>query len=104
MTVVPKAPGVSVVFLAPDNVRPARSNLPGIVQRGRWRAVFTAVPPEGITWEASFKSGSESVLAATTAIVISSRFPNGSGWQSLPAWLPQEHAVWHAELMWVVRP
>ena len=85
-------------------MHPSRSNFPGVVRGGRWRAVYTALPPEGVTWEASFKTGAESALNATRAIVISSRFPGGSGWQSLPSWLPQEHAVWHAELMWVLAP
>jgi len=104
MTVTPRVPGVSVVFVAPETLRPSRSNLPGIVQRGRWRAVFTAIPADGVTWTASFKSGAERALPATAAVVISSRFPGGSGWQSLPAWLPQQNTVWRAELMWVLRP
>jgi hypothetical protein len=83
---------------------PARSSLPGIVQRGRWRAIYTAIPAAGVTWTASFKRGSDAALASTAAIIISSRFPGGSGWQSLPGWLPQQNAVWHAELMWVLRP
>lgn len=103
MAVVPQVPGLRVAFVAPDGVRPSRSNLPGIVQRGRWRAVYVAVPADGVTWRASFKSGSEAALSSAAAIVMSSRFPGGSGWQSLPAWLPQEHAVWHAELWWVLR-
>lgn len=104
MTVVPQKPGVSVAFLAPEQLTPARSNLPGIVQRGHWRAVYSAVPAEGVTWRASFKSGSEAKLPSATAIVIAPRFPGGSGWQSLPAWLPQQNAVWHLEVMWALRP
>ena len=62
-----------------------------------------ALPADGVTWRASFKAGDAAALAKATAILISPRFPGGSGWQSLPAWLPQEHAVWHAEAMWVLR-
>lgn len=29
-------------------------------------------------------------------------FPGGSGWQRLPAWLPQEQTVWSASATWVV--
>lgn len=104
MTVLPQTSGVSVAFLAPEQLTPARSNLPGIVQRGRWRALYTAIPADGVTWRASFKSGSEAKLPSATAIVIAQRFPGGSGWQSLPAWLPQEHAVWHLDVMWALRP
>jgi hypothetical protein len=102
VTVTPLAPGLSVLFLAPDNVTPARSNYPGVVQRGRWRALYTAIPGTGVTWTASFKTGSEASLARANAILISPRFPGGAGWQSLPAWLPQQNAVWHAEAMWVL--
>ena len=38
------------------------------------------------------------------AVISSSRFPGGSGWQSLPAWLPQEHAVWDVNLDWALAP
>ena len=103
VTIVPKMPGLSVAFVAPDNLLPARSNFPGVMQRGRWRALYTAIPADGITWRASFKSGSDAALARATAILISPRFPGGSGWQSLPGWLPQEHVVWHAEAMWALR-
>ena len=103
VTVVPKTAGLSVAFLAPGDLAPARSNYPGIVQRGRWRALYVALPADGVTWRASFKAGDAAALAKATAILISPRFPGGSGWQSLPAWLPQEHAVWHAEAMWVLR-
>lgn len=104
MTVLPQRPGVSVAFLAPEQLTPARSNLPGIVQRGRWRALYTAIPADGVTWRASFKNGSEAKLPSAAAIVIVQRFPGGSGWQSLPPWLPQENAVWHLDVMWALRP
>jgi hypothetical protein len=103
VTVTPQAPGLGVVFLAPANAAPARSNFPGIVRAGRWRALYTAIPAGGITWTASFKAGSEASLPSATAILISPRIPGGSGWQSLPAWLPQQNAVWHAEVLWVLR-
>jgi hypothetical protein len=103
VTVVPQSPGLSVLFIAPANVAPARSNFPGIVQRGRWRALYTAIPPDGVTWRASFRSGVEAALPSATAVLVSSRFPGGSGWQSLPSWIPQQNAVWHAELLWILR-
>jgi hypothetical protein len=103
VTVIPKTAGLSVAFLAPENVTPSRSNFPGVARGGRWRALYTAIPPDGVTWTASFKSGVEASLPETRAIVISSRVPGGSGWQSLPSWLPQQNAVWHADVMWALR-
>jgi hypothetical protein len=104
MSITPQAAGLTAVFVAPENVIPSRSSLPGGVQRGRWRAVYTAIPPDGVTWRASFKTGTEAALPATTALILSPRFPGGSGWQSLPAWLPQQNTVWHLETWWVLKP
>ena len=102
MTVVPKMPGLTVQFVLPDGIAPARSNLPGAVTAGRWRAVFVAVPPEGVTWRASFPGRQDPRLTNAEAAVTSARFPGGSGWQSLPAWLPQEHAVWQVRVRWLL--
>ncbi|HTL44948.1 MAG TPA: M28 family peptidase [Vicinamibacterales bacterium] len=102
MTVVPKEPGLTVQFVLPEGMTPARSNLPGAIASGRWRAVFVAVPPEGVTWRASFSGRQDPRLANAQAAVTSARFPGGSGWQSLPAWLPQEHAVWQMRVRWLL--
>jgi hypothetical protein len=104
MSIAPQAAGLSVIFVAPEKVSPARTNFPGGVQRGRWRAIYTAIPPDGVTWRASFRTGVESALPSTTAVILSNRFPGGTGWQSLPAWLPQQNTVWRAETMWVLKP
>jgi hypothetical protein len=102
MTIVPKAPGLNVAFVLPEGVMPARSNLPGVVSTKRWRAAYVAVPMDGVTWQASFKSGVDDKLPSTLAVLASSRFPGGGGWQSLPSWLPQEHAVWHVDVIWAL--
>jgi hypothetical protein len=104
MTIVPQAASLTASFVLPQGVEPARSNLPGVISRGRWHATFVSLPAEGITWRASFPRGKESLLPATRAIVTSARFPGGEGWQSLPAWLPQEHAVWNMALTWILEP
>jgi hypothetical protein len=104
MTVVPQAPSLSASFVLPEGLLPARTNLPGVLTRGRWRATFISIPPEGVTWRASFPKGKESLLAGTRAVIGSDRFPGGEGWQSLPAWLPQEHAVWNMSLSWILEP
>ena len=104
MTIAPQAPGLTAAFVLPEGVVPSRSNLPGIVVRGRWRAAYVGVPPEGVTWRAAFKTGAESRLPATVAVIWSARIPGGGGWQSLPAWLPQEHVVWDVNAAWVLAP
>jgi hypothetical protein len=104
MTIVPQAPGLTAAFVLPEGLQPSRSSLPGTVVRGRWRAAYVAVPAEGVSWRASFKTGAESKLAATQAVIWSSRFPGGGGWQSLPAWLPQEHVVWDVNVAWILAP
>jgi hypothetical protein len=104
MTIVPRQPGLTAVFVLPDGVTPSRTNLPGIVSAGRWRATYVGLPDEGVTWQASFRSGAEAKLPSTLALIVSSRFPGGDGWQSLPAWLPQEHAVWHVDVVWALAP
>jgi hypothetical protein len=102
MTITPQAPGLTAIFTLPEGVVPQRSSFPGIV-RGRWRAVYMGVPQSGVTWRASFKPGIESKLPSTLAAVVSSRYPGGTGWQGLPSWLPQEHAVWDLDLAWILR-
>src|SRR5436190_525556 len=104
MTIMPQAPGLTAAFVLPEGLVPSRSTLPGTVVRGRWRAAYIGVPASGVTWRASFKTGAESRLTATQAVIWSSRFPGGSGWQSLPAWLPQQHAVWDVNLAWILAP
>jgi hypothetical protein len=95
---------LTAAFVLPEGVVPSRSSLPGLVTRGRWRAVFVGVPPEGATWRAAFRSGVESKLPQARGLLLSSRFPGGAGWQSLPAWLPQEHTVWDMDVTWILEP
>ena len=104
MTIVPSSAGLTAMFVLPDGVAPARSNLPGVVRSGRWTATYVGVPADGVTWRASFKGGMETKLPQAIPAIVSSRFPGGGGWQSLPAWLPQEHAVWHLDLLWILSP
>jgi hypothetical protein len=58
---------------------------------------------EGIAWEASLRTSPASLEDVGVA-VTSSRFPGGAGWQSLPAWLPQDSAVWSSNVTWVLAP
>ena len=95
-------PGLTALFVLPDGVIPARSNFPGVVTRNRWRVVYAGVPAEGVTWRASFKAGLESRLPEIRAVIVSPRFPGGTGWQSLPSWLPQQNTVWDADVAWIL--
>jgi hypothetical protein len=101
VSVVPREPGLSVTFILPARITPARSSLPGVMRLGRWTATFVAVPLEGIAWEASFHAAPET-LTGLGVVVSSSRFPGGTGWQSLPGWLPQDTAVWSSNATWVL--
>ncbi len=103
LSVVPKTPGLDATFALPPGLTPARANLPGAVRRGRWTTTYVAVPPEGVTLRASFSSADAEALRKTEVIVTAERFPQGSGWQRLPDWLPQERAVWAATAAWVLR-
>ena len=103
-TVVPRAQGVTVTFVAPRGVRPARSNLPGALRLGHWAAAFAAPPAEGVTWRAAFAAADAATLEQTRIIVTTPGIPGGEGWQQLPAWLPQERTVWTATAVWIVAP
>jgi hypothetical protein len=102
LTVVPREPGLTMAFVLPDGLAPARSNLPGVRRFGRWTAVYVAVPADGITFEASFRDTAPERLRDTRVAVTMHGFPGGSGWQRLPVWLPQDRAVWAATATWVV--
>jgi Peptidase family M28 len=104
VTVVPQEPGIVVTFAAPPGVTPARSNLPGVARLGRWRATYFAPRPDGVVWRAAFAGADAAALGGVRVVVTTGRFPGGSGWQQLPAWLPQERTVWTGTAMWVLTP
>ena len=102
VTVVPQEPGVAVTFAAPPDVNPARSNLPGVVRLGRWRATYVAPRADGVVWRASFSARDSAAVSATRVVVVTGRLPGGEGWQQLPRWLPQDRTVWSASAIWVL--
>ena len=104
VTVVPREPGLTLTFLMPPGAVPARSSLPGIDRMGGWAATYVAPPAEGVVFRASFGSTTPDELRAAQVLVASPRFPNGTGWQSLPAWLPQERMVWTGAAVWQLLP
>jgi len=83
---------------------PARSSLPGVPRLGRWTATYLAPPKEGVAWRASFRGVPAERLRDVRVAVTDFGFPAGDGWQRLPSWLPQDHAVWTATATWVVAP
>ena len=102
IAVTAREPGVTLAFVLPQGITPARSSLPGTIRQGRWTAVFIAPPPEGVAFRASFSGPTAERLRETRVAVTSPRLPGGAGWQSLPAWLPQAHTVWTARATWVL--
>jgi hypothetical protein len=102
VTVVPSEPGIKVAFILPAGIAPARSSLPGVVRLGRWVATYTAPPPDGLVWRATFTGDLSEQLRATHVAVTSAGFPGGEGWQRLPAWLPQDRTVWSGAASWIV--
>jgi hypothetical protein len=103
LSAVPREPGLTFTFILPAGAVPARSSLPGIIRLGRWTATFVAVPAEGIAWHASF-GDTAAPLQDLRIAVTSARFPGATGWQGLPAWLPQDTAVWSSNATWVLLP
>ena len=102
LSAVPRHAGLAVSFVLPVGITPARSSLPGALRLGRWTAVFIAPPAEGVVWRASFARIDATRLRDVHVAVTDSGFPGGTGWQRLPAWLPQERAVWTAAATWVL--
>ena len=103
VSVVPREPGLTVSFVLPPGVVPSRHNLPGLERSGAWSARYVAVPPDGILFRAAFATSDPARIGQPLVLVTSSRLPGGDGWQSLPPWLPQEHAVWTATATWALR-
>lgn len=103
-TVVPRTPGLAIAFVLPEGLVPARSSLPGVPRLGRWTATYLAPPRDGVAWRASFRDVPPERLRDVRVAVTDFGFPGGGGWQRLPAWLPQDHAVWSANATWVVVP
>ena len=98
VTVTPRQPGVMVTFVLPETIVPARSNLPGIIRRGRWSATYVAPPPEGVSWRASFAGMLPNGL---DGLRIVATLPWG---EHPPAWLPQDRSVWSGAATWVLTP
>ena len=104
ISVVPRRGALVISFVLPAGIVPVRSNFPGALRLGQWVATFVAPPPEGIAWRATFNSAAAAGVRDARVVISDSGFPAGTGWQRLPSWLPQEHAVWSATATWVLLP
>jgi hypothetical protein len=102
VAVVPSEPGLTVSLMLPPGVIPARHDLPGVVRRGSWTATYLAVPADGVLFRAAFNTVDAARVGQPIVMVVSSRLPGGDGWQSLPAWLPQQRAAWTATASWAL--
>jgi len=97
--VVPESPTATVILALPPGIEPARSNYPGRVVGGAWRAAYTA-PRGGVEFNLDLPQPAER-LAGTRVAIVDRGLPGGSGWQGLPAWLPQERDAWTARSLFV---
>ena len=104
LSIVPREQALSVSFVLPAGITPARSNFPGVTRLGRWTATFAAVPAEGIAWQAAFSAATAEQLRGSRLVVRTSGLPGAAGWQRLPGWLPQERMVWNAGFTWMLDP
>jgi peptidase M28-like protein len=102
LSVMPRRPGLAISFVLPAGLAPSRSNLPGALRLGRWVATFVAVPAEGVAWRATLGGADPARVRDIRIVVTDSGFPGGGGWQRLPAWLPQDRAVWTGSATWIL--
>lgn len=104
MSVIPHRGALAISFVLPAGSAPLRTSFPGVVRAGQWVATFIAPPLDGIEWQAVLNPSDAPRIRDIRVVVTDSGFPQGTGWQRLPAWLPQDRAVWTAAATWVLRP
>ena len=104
LAVVPARRALTVAFVLPEGIVPARTSLPGVIRLGRWTATFVAVPAAGILWRASFSGVPPERLREVRVVVTEGGVPGGEGWQRLPPWLPRATAAWSVTSAWAVAP
>lgn len=97
---IPQPPVISIAVTLPNGVVPLRSNLPGAVRRGAWRATFAAPPSSGVSFRLALGDGD--AARGAVVVVTTAGLPGGQGWQRLPSWLPQERVVWEAASTFLV--
>ena len=100
--VVPQPAGLAMSFVLPAGIdagalEPSRRAAARPVDRVVHRA---AVGRDGLARQLC--RGRARGCADIRVAVTDFGFPEGTGWQRLPAWLPRRHTVWTAAATWVV--
>jgi hypothetical protein len=96
ITVRPRDAGASAVVFLPPGVTPHDASIPGAVRGRRWRAVYAAPPPGGVTFRITLRAEDRAVLSESRVAVLTRGLPGGAGPLGLPAWLPQDRVAWRA--------
>jgi hypothetical protein len=102
VSVVPHEPALTIAFVLPEGIAPARSNLPGVRRMNRWTATFLAVPPEGVRFRAAVADVEPERLRDVRVVITRGGVPGGAGWQRLPDWLPLERTTWSVVSAWSI--
>ena len=98
ISVIPQEPGVSVSFVLPAGLVPARSNLPGRSVGGRWIATFARYATGGHQLARQLRQASAPRPGHNPSDRVAGL---GHGWPPR-RWLPQERAVWTGGGTWVL--
>jgi hypothetical protein len=101
-TAVPQLEGTGVVFALPWGLKPLESNLRGVVQNGRWRAMVLPAPASGAVLRVRLGSDGLSRLFDGRVMAVVNGVPGGIGWQRLPPWLSTEDIVWAARSYFIL--
>jgi hypothetical protein len=96
--------GLTLLFVAPPGVVPARSTLPGVVRNGAWVASLAAAPAGTTVLSATFPAAAAARLGEMRVGAVDHGLPGGEGWLRQPAWLASARTVWHARSLHLVVP
>jgi hypothetical protein len=103
VTVLPASPGLSIAFVLPPGLEPARSNLPGVTRRDHWTATYRAPTPEGLVFRASFGRVDTNRLRELRVVATAEGSADGAIWE-VPPWLPSSRTAWTVDACWIVAP
>ncbi|HEY3383307.1 MAG TPA: M28 family peptidase [Vicinamibacterales bacterium] len=99
--VVSSSSTATVSLWLPRGITPIRANPDGRDADGRWRAVFIAPPAGGVEFRVDLPAVTPGTLSDTHVAILDRGLPGGSGWEHLPAWLPQDAAAWTARSVYL---